>query len=203
MAGRRQADGKPRPPRFGWTRSNAHKVVACLDYSLEHKVDLETTAIDHIARRIGKEVTAQQIRNGLKHEWNTYGRETGDVDLETFLSEGSSFLVGYSDDDRETIRQEINQIEPPSRRYWLRNTPLGSVSRTRTLSPNRCQRSDTSTLSLHATPEFEGLGECLGQVNEAEQKTDADQVCLDPVHSPYGAARELIPSRKAREDAKG
>lgn len=171
----RRSDG-PKPARFSWTRSNRNKLIACLDYSLQHKVDLYRTAIGHLSKTTGQEVTAAQIRKGLENEWKAYGRSGGKDDFETFLSEGSIFLVGYRERDYENFEQEMKQIAAPQSFDWLVDTPLKSASRSYTLSPNRCQRSDTSTLSLHATPEFEDLGDFAGQVDKTEDKTDEKPV---------------------------
>jgi hypothetical protein len=140
MARRSKRRREPRPPGFTWTRGDVEKLLACLDYSLEQKVNLNNTAISHIARRTGKEVTAVLIERELKNEYDRYGRWGENHSLEDFLSEGSIFLVGHSDRDRENIREEIGHIEPPRSRYWLRNAPLESPSRSRTLSSNHCQR---------------------------------------------------------------
>jgi hypothetical protein len=177
MARRSKRRREPRPPGFTWTKSDMIKLLACLDYSLEQKVNLNNTAISHMARRTGKEVTAVLIQRGLKKVYGDYGRWGENHSLEDFLSEGSSFLVGYSDSDRENIREEIGHIEPPQSRYWLRNTPLESPSRSRTLSSNHCQRSKTSTLSISATPAFQGYGEHLVQADDAGRRTSRERVC--------------------------
>lgn len=150
-------------------------LLACLDYSLEQKVDFDNIAIGHIARRTGKEVTAKLIRQALNTQYMTYGREGWRDTFEDFLSDGSPFLVGYTDNDRENIRKEISHIEPPQSRYWLRSTPLESLSRSHTLSSHHCQRSDTSTLSIHATPEFEGL-EYVDQAGDTEERVNGKLV---------------------------
>lgn len=177
MARRSKGRHKHRPPRFVWRRSDVLKVLACLDYSLEQGVDFNNTAIGHLARGTGKKVTAKLIRQALWNEYKTYGREEGNDTFEDFLSEGSPFLHGYTDRDRENIREEISRIEPPQSRYWLRNTPLKrSPSQSRTQSSNHCQRSETSTLSLHSTPEFEGISEYVDRANDEEKRRNGKQV---------------------------
>lgn len=177
MAKRLKRRSKPRPPTFVWKRSDINILLACLDYSLQHNLNFENTAITHIAKRTGKEMTAELIQRALKKETKFYGRE-GPWTVQDLLSEGSIFL-GYSDTDRENIREEISRIEPPRLRYWLRSTSVQSPSRSRTLSLDRRQRRETSTLSNHSTPEFAGLDEFVEQFSNAgpKNKTDEEQVC--------------------------
>lgn len=177
MAKKLKRRSKPRPPTFVWKRSDINILLACLDYSLQHNLNFENTAITHIAKRTGKEVTAELIQRALKKETKFYGRE-GPWTVQDLLSEGSIFL-GYSDTDRENIREEISRIEPPRLRYWLRSTSVQSPSRSRTLSLDRRQRRETSILSNHSTPEFAGLDEFIEQFSNAgpKNKTDEEQVC--------------------------
>ncbi|KAL2022213.1 hypothetical protein VTK56DRAFT_5823 [Thermocarpiscus australiensis] len=163
MARRSKHRSKPRPPTFVWRRNDITILLACLDYSLQRNLDFENTAIAHIAKRTGKQVTIQLIQRALKQETKKYGR-AGQWTVQDLLSEGSVFLEGHSDADRENIREEISRIEPPQLRYWLRST---SPSRSRTRSLSRRQRSETSTLSHHSTPEFAGLDEFLEQFDKA------------------------------------
>lgn len=174
MAKKLKRRREPRPPRFRWKKSDITILLACLDYSLENKVDLDNTAISHIAKRAGKEVTPESIQQALRKEYREYGRSGGNDTFQHFLSEGSSFLDCYTDSDRDDIRQEIGRIELPQSRYWLRTIPLESPSRSRTLSSDCRQDSETSTLSIHGTPEFEGLGEYLNNVDD--ERTDEERV---------------------------
>jgi hypothetical protein len=177
MARKSKRHSTPRPPRFTWNRSNAIKLIACLDYSLQQKVDFINTTIGHIARRTGKEVTERLIQQGLKNEYKTYGRSGENDSFNDFLAEGSTFLVGYSDSDHQTIREEISHIEPPRNRYLLKCTPLESRSQSRTISSNHYQASETSsTLSIHATPEFEGVYDHIDQIEDTEKQKDEKEV---------------------------
>ena len=169
----------PEPPKFRWTRDHVNMLLACLDYSLQQEVDFEGTAIFHIRRRTGHEVTAEQIRKTLRREYKSYGRPGRHYVFEDLLSEGSAFLVGYADIDREDICEEISHIEPPVTRYRLRSTPLASRSRFRTGSSNdHRKRSASSSLSIHATPEFEGLGDHTAPIDNAEKQTYEEQVSV-------------------------
>lgn len=178
MARRLKRRSKPRSPRFVWKCSDINILLACLDYSLQHNLDFENIAIAHIAKRTGKQVTTELIQRALKRETTLYGRE-GQWTVQDLLSEGSIFLEGYTDTDRENIREEISRIEPPQLRYWLRSTSVESPSRSRTISSNRRRRLETATLSNHSTPEFERLDEFVKQFNNAgsKKKKDEKQVC--------------------------
>jgi hypothetical protein len=178
MARKSKRRREPRPPRFRWTKDHAIKLLACLDYSLQQEVDFEGTAIFHM-KRTGYEVTAEQIRKILTQEYTLYGRAGRHYIFEDLLSEGSAFLVGYTDIDRENICEEISHIEAPVTRYRLRSTPLASRSRFRTGSSNdHRERSASSSLSIHATPKFEGLGDHLAPFDNAEKQTYEEQVSV-------------------------
>jgi hypothetical protein len=178
MARRSKHRSKPRPPTFVWRRSDINILLACLDYSLQYNLDFENIAIAHIAKRAGKQVTAKLIQRALKRETKDYGRE-GSGTIQNLLSEGSIFLEGYSDIDRENIREEIGHIGPPQFRYWLRSTSVESPSRSRTLSLNRRQQPDTSDRSRHSTPVSVGLDMLAPRSNNVDPKKRKDerQVC--------------------------
>ncbi|KAH6842479.1 hypothetical protein B0I37DRAFT_382019 [Chaetomium sp. MPI-CAGE-AT-0009] len=175
MARRSKPRSKPRPPTFVWKRSDIYILLACLDYSLQHNLDFENIAITHIAKQTGKQVTTGLIQSALKKQTKGYGRNGQEWTVQDLRSEGSIFLEGYSDIDREKIREEISRIEPPRLRYWLRSTSMESPSRSRTLSSNRRPRSETSTLSSHPTPEFARLDEFVQQFNNAAQQKEKDE----------------------------
>ncbi|KAK4120041.1 hypothetical protein N657DRAFT_636917 [Parathielavia appendiculata] len=175
MARRLKRRSSPRPPRFRWQRSEIHILLACLDYSLQQNLEFENAAIAHIAKRTGKQVTAKLIQSALKKETKDYGR-AGPWTVQHLLSEGSAFLEGYCDADRENIREEISRIEPPQIRYWLRNTSVESTSRSRTLSLNRRQRSETSTLPNHSTAESVSSDVSLQRTNNAGLKSEVGKL---------------------------
>ncbi len=158
--------------------------MACLDYSLEHNVDLTSVAVSHLDRLKNDEddVVRNAIRGALLKEYREYGRDDGDTSLKAFLAEGSAFLR-YGKDDPETLRVERSLIQPPSgRRYPLRNTPRTSTPRTRTsrtLSPRLPASSETSSLSLHCTPEFEGL---VGTITEQTPRAATTTQLRSPSH---------------------
>lgn len=174
MARRSKRPKQPRPPTFVWRRSDINTLLACLDHSLLYNLDFENIAISHIAERTGKRVTAELIQRALNKETREYGRE-GRGGVEDLLSEGSIFLEGYSDADRENIREELSHIEPPRRRYWLRSTSVESPSRSRTLSLNRRQRLETSAPSNHSTPELAGLDMFVMLSSNAGPKKNKDE----------------------------
>lgn len=145
------------------------KLIACLDYSLEHGVDFNSTAINYIARTTGTQVTEKLIEQALRRECYYHGRRGRNYTFEDFLAEGSTFLVQYTEHERELIRGEISRIETPPGRYRLRRTPQTWTPRSRTLSSNPPPRSTTSSLSsLSATPEFEGIGDYLAEADHDE-----------------------------------
>jgi hypothetical protein len=177
---RRRAPG---PPRFRWTKGDSIKFVACLDFSLQHQVDLNTTAICHLKKRIGREVTAKQVERVLRKEYKTYGRDGDHYVFDDFLSEGSSFLDGYADIDREHIRDEVRLIETP--RYLLRSTSLVSQSHSRTQSLDpRHQRSASSNghNSPHAAADLEVLDGLRAQAgNSGKNQTHGQQVSVNHI----------------------
>lgn len=132
----------PWPPTLVWRRNDINILLACLDYSLQHKLDFNKIAITQIRKRTGKQVTTALIQQALKRETRLYGREGRQLTVEDLVSEGSLFLEGYTDDDRENIREEVNRTEASGNHYWLRSVSLESPSRSRTLSVNYCQRSE-------------------------------------------------------------
>jgi len=124
-------------------------VIACLDFCLSHGEDLNSTAahnIDILRNSIGKAVAAA-VRAALRSEYRGYGREDGDFSYKTFLAEGSAFLR-YSADDAERLQAEKSVIQFPPRRG---RNGLRSVSEKRPSTP---AHSDTSSLSLHSTPDL-------------------------------------------------
>ncbi len=174
---RRRAPG---PPRFRWTKGDIIKFVACLDFSLQHQVDLNTTAICHLKKRIGREVTAKQVERVLRQEYETYGRNGDHHVFGDFLSEGSSFLDGYADIDREHIRDEVCLIETP--RYLLRSTSLVSQSHSRTQSLDpRHQRSASSNglNSPHPAADLEVLDGPPAQAGNSGKNQTHEQVSVN------------------------
>ncbi|KAK3292017.1 uncharacterized protein B0H64DRAFT_408729 [Chaetomium fimeti] len=193
---------KPRPPTFVWKRNDINILLACLDYCLQYDLDFETIAIAHIAKRTGKQVTAQLIQRALKQETRRYGRE-GQGTVQDLLSEGSIFLEGYDDTDRKNIREQIGRIEPPQLRYRLRSTSMESPSRSRTLSLNRPQRLETSAVTNHSPPELVGLDVL---VNKGERQTAAHGSTSQRGNRAPGRERTRtasLPSRVKTEHGQG
>lgn len=169
-------DHRP-PPRRVWEENDVTELVAYLDYCLERGIDFESTVIGHMRNATGKDFSAKQISRRLNIECTKWGRE-GLGTVQDLLSEGSTFLVGYTEDDREDIREAISRMEPPADPYRLRSTSSVSTSRSRTMSKPR-QLSGRSTLSLHATPEFEDLNDV--QAGPGEERVVDDNVCTSHV----------------------
>jgi len=147
------------PPRRSgklWERSDVIQLLACLDYCLERNLDFMKNAVGLLQGATGKEYTERQISDRIWIEWNNYGRKYSKTKSD-LLSEGSAHLVGYTSNDFQEIHEARGHLN--SRRYTLQNTsPALScrISRSRTASTPR-HSSESSTLSIHATPEFEGL----------------------------------------------
>ncbi|KAK4170973.1 hypothetical protein QBC36DRAFT_250419 [Triangularia setosa] len=181
---KRNHSRKTQPQRPYLRRSDKIKVVACLDYSLEHSVDLTSVAISNLdsLKDYEYDVAYKAIRGALKGEYRDYGRCDGDVSFEAFLAEGSVFLR-YGKDDPETLRAERSHIRSPLRtRYLLRSTPRTSTSRTRTssiLSSRLPTRSETSSLSVHSSLEFE---DSVYTIAEQTPRAATTTLSLRPSH---------------------
>jgi hypothetical protein len=135
---------------------------------LEHKLDFKSTVTSHLATVTGKQFNEGQVFDKLKREWDIYGRHGGKLDsVQDLLDEGSSFLEGWTASDHEQVLQALRRIQPPARRYRLRSTPLATIATSRTLSRSATrQSSETSPLSEHQTPEFEGFEYIQGAEGE-------------------------------------
>jgi hypothetical protein len=162
-----------RQPRLSWSDDDITHALGFLDYCLEYGVDFEDLVASHLPKVTGKAFTRDQITRKLKREWNFYGPDNSDSDYTELLREGSSVLSGYNSELKEDIRAAASRIAPPRvTRSRLRSLTSALTSRSRTLSKLR-QLSDTSSdssLSLHATPEFEGVHLDIGQP-ELEHET--------------------------------
>lgn len=158
------------------------EVVACLDYCLKHKKNFERIVIGHLKATRGKDATIQDIYSGLRREWNWYGRNDSRT-VRDLLVEGSACLVRYTQIDRENIRRAISRLEQQSR-CKTRTADLPAsilVKAARTGGPARSLRrrlpsvpSSVSTLSVHSTPEFEGIDEAL--LGDGKAKAVDDEV---------------------------
>lgn len=166
----------PRPRVWGY--QDKIELLAYLDFTLEHKLDFRSTVIRHLASVTGKQFNDRQVFDKLHREWEYCGRHGGkfgsDQDL---LSEGSSFLVEWTDGDHEEVKEALQRLQPPASRYRFRSTPLATTATSRTLSRSVTrQTSDTSSLSELATPEFEDLEYAQG---DEEKRTEvAYKVCV-------------------------
>lgn len=169
-------DHRP-PQRRVWEPNDVTELLAYLDYCLERGIDFESTVIGHMRNVTGKDFSQKQISRKLKSEWDQWGRE-GLGTVQDLLSEGSTFLVGYTEDDREDIREAISRLGPPADRYRFKSTSSVSTSRSRTMSKPR-QLSGRSTLSLHATPEFEDLNDV--QAGPGEERVVDENVCTSHI----------------------
>lgn len=146
--------------RFYWTLDDIIQLLAFLDHCLEFGLDFESSVAGHLAEATGKVFSNKQIYGKLEREWKVYGRD--DVpDVDDLFVKGSSVL-NYSLELQDQIRDVARHIEPPQE---VRGRAL--TSRSRTLSMSR-QASESSTLSTHATPEFEGFHFDIGQAEHAE-----------------------------------
>ncbi|KAK4442554.1 hypothetical protein QBC34DRAFT_363502 [Podospora aff. communis PSN243] len=155
---KRRCDRKPRPQRPYLRRVERIKLVACLDYSLAHHVDLTSVATANLdsLKEYERHVAEKGISSALKKEYREYGREDGDFSLKAFLAEGSAFMR-YKEHDLEVLRLESSRLQ---RNLRKRNTPKSlpqtSTTRTRTsrtLSLRPSVRSDSTRIVIRSTPE--------------------------------------------------
>lgn len=160
-----------------WEHQDQIELLAYLDFTLEHKLDFRSTVSSHLATVTGKQFNERQVFGKLKREWFNCGRYGGKVgSYQDLLSEGSSFLEGWTESNHEEVLQALRRLQPPARRYRLRSTPLATIATSRTLSRSATRNSsDTSPLSEHATPEFEDLEYIRGA--EGERKAVTYKVC--------------------------
>jgi len=158
MARKSKRNRKPQLPRLYLRRGDRIKVVACLDYALEHDLDLTSVAVNNLDLLKGRErkVAERAIHGALREEYRHYGRSEGDISFQTFLTEGSTFLR-YDRGDPETLRDERRRVIESGGQYPPRETLRTTTTRSRALAPHPPAGSDTSGLSLHSTPEFEGF----------------------------------------------
>ena len=155
MAKKKQA---PRPRV--WEHQDQIELLAYLDFTLEHKLDFKSTVGSHLATVTGKHFNERQISGKLKRAWFNHGRSDGNAGSDQdLLSEGSSFLVGWTESDHEELRQALARLQPPASRSR-------SVTR---------QSSAASPLSEHATPEFDDCE--YTQVAERERTKVSYEVC--------------------------
>lgn len=164
------------PRKRIWERGDGIELLAYLDYCLEHGIDFESTKISHLKAVTGKDFSEEQVSGKLRREWKGYGRQ-GPNTVQDLLSEGSPFLVGYIDIDREDIREAISRIEPPASRYRLRSASSALLSRRRT-PPKPRQPSETPTLSTHATSEFRDLDDV--QAGPGGEELAGKKACAFP-----------------------
>lgn len=139
-----------------WEYQDEIELLAYLDFTLEHKLDFTSTVSSHLATVTGKQFSEKQVFGKLKRAWSKCGRNGGEVRSDQdLLSEGSSFLVEWTESDHEEVLQALRRLQPPPRRYRLRSTPRATIATSRALSRSATrQSSDTSPLSEHGTPEF-------------------------------------------------
>ena len=118
-----------------WEYQDEIELLAYLDFTLEHKLDFKRTVSSHLSTVTGKQFSEKQVFGKLEREWSEWGRlgdKTGSV--QDLLSEGSSFLEGYTESDHQEILQAFRRLQPPAHRYRLRSTPRTTVATSRTLS---------------------------------------------------------------------
>ena len=144
---------QPGPLKVFLKRNDRIKAVACLDYSLEYKLDLAGVIAANIESLGGCEdgVVREATKQALRNEWRSYGRSDGDISLEAFLSEGSGFLR-YPKDDTESLQQARVDIQEPTRQRRRSTSQASRISpRPRTVLSNKPDGSDK-------TLQFDDLG---------------------------------------------
>jgi len=142
--------------RLLWAYDDVIQLLAFLDFCLAHRLDFESLVESHLGKVTGKAFSKTKIYAKLTREWTNYGHDESTA-VDDLLREGSSVLAAYTVEEHENIQEVASHIEPPQgARYRLRDASSALTSRSRTLSKPR-QLSETSSLSIHATPEFAGL----------------------------------------------
>lgn len=165
--------------RLLWDDEDIIQLLAFLDFCLTHRLDFESLVESHLVKVTGKAFSKTNIDRKLKREWTKCGHDKSTT-FRDLLREGSSVLAYYKVEEHENIREVASRIEPPQgARYRLRNASSALTSRSRTLSKPR-QPSETSSLSIHATPEFASLElqtkqASLGETGAANEDLE---VCL-------------------------
>lgn len=157
-------------PRFCWKEDDVIKVLAFLNHCLKVGLDFESSVASHLAKVIGQELSNKQIFDKLKREWDGYGPNAADSKFSDLLRKGPSVLHGYGVEWQERISEVASHIEPPQvSRDRPRSASPALTSRSRTLSkPRQGSESSESTLSIHATPEFEGFQFDIGKTEHAD-----------------------------------
>lgn len=155
MANESKPHRNPGSSKVFLQRKERIKVIACLDYSLEHKIDLTSVVAASLESLRGCEYAVVKVaaNNALRNEYRNYGRSDGDDSFEAFLSEGSAFMR-YGEKDTDVLQEARADIQEPAKRIMSQASPISH-----TISPNRVGGSDTSIVrSTNKTPEFENLG---------------------------------------------
>lgn len=143
------------PTKRVWQQEDVNELLACLDYCVGNGFNFDRIIIGHLKKATGKDFNERQISDRLLREYKNYGRE-GSTTVEDLKSEGSKVLEGYSEDDREDIREAVNRIAIAGNRYRLRSTPSDLLSRSRTVSRPR-QLTESSSITSRRTPNRENL----------------------------------------------
>lgn len=155
-------------PRLCWIDDDTIQLLAFLDHCLEFGLNFESLVASHLAEVTGKAFSNKQISAKLKREWKGFGRLDSPA-VDDLLIKGSCVLVYYDAERKERIRDVASHIDPPGgvRDRSGSAAPSTATSRSRTLSKPR-QRSESSSLSSHATSEFEGFHFDIRQADRAE-----------------------------------
>ena len=144
---------QPGPLKVFLKRNDRIKAVACLDYSLEHKLDLAIVMAANFESLRGCEdgVVREATREALRKEWSSYGREDGGIPFKPLLSEGSSSMR-YPEKDNKILREARVNIQEPARQRRRSTSQVSPISpRPRTVLSNKPDGSDK-------TLQFDDLG---------------------------------------------
>lgn len=149
-------------------------------------MDFERTIIKHLKTTTGKDFSESQVSDKLARECKNYGRE-GSGTVEDLRSEGSIFLDGYTEDDRENIREAISRIgQLGSSRYRLRSSSSELRLRSRTISKPP-QRSEKSNFATDVRLEHENPP---GAQASSREGVDQEMVCTS--HTPKELKSRLM-----------
>jgi len=161
MARRSEPRGNPETyKKVFFKRNERIKVVACLDYSLEHKINLISIVAASFENLRGCDDAVLKVaaNSALRNEYRNYGRSDGDDSFEAFLSEGSAFLR-YSEKDTEVLQEAMASIQEEATKRRIKSQVLSVSPGPHTIPSNRVGSSNTSlTPSTEKTPGFENPG---------------------------------------------